>query len=29
MSTTWNLFLEEAPEAFDIVAYDDQGMSIC
>ncbi|PZC76422.1 hypothetical protein B5X24_HaOG204661 [Helicoverpa armigera] len=25
MSTTWNLFLEEAPEAFEVVAYDDQG----
>ncbi|KAJ8714954.1 hypothetical protein PYW08_004935 [Mythimna loreyi] len=25
ISTTWNLFLEEAPEAFEVVAYDDQG----
>ncbi|CAH2043416.1 unnamed protein product, partial [Iphiclides podalirius] len=24
-STTWKLFLEEAPEAFEVVAYDDQG----
>lgn len=26
MCTTWKLFLEEAPEAFQVVAYDDQGM---
>lgn len=25
-STTWKLFLEEAPEAFEVIAYDDQGM---
>ncbi|XP_048479834.1 nuclear pore membrane glycoprotein 210 [Plutella xylostella] len=25
MSTTWKLYLEEAPEAFEVVAYDDQG----
>ncbi|XP_028041164.1 uncharacterized protein LOC114251176 [Bombyx mandarina] len=25
MCTTWKLFLEEAPEAFQVVAYDDQG----
>lgn len=25
MSTTWELYLEEAPEAFEVVAYDDQG----
>ncbi|XP_013180062.1 PREDICTED: uncharacterized protein LOC106126767 [Papilio xuthus] len=24
-STTWKLFLEEAPEAFEVVAFDDQG----
>lgn len=25
MSTTWNLYLEEAPEAFEVIAYDDTG----
>ncbi|CAB3246872.1 unnamed protein product [Arctia plantaginis] len=25
VSTTWKLYLEEAPEAFEVVAYDDQG----
>ncbi|XP_045521900.1 nuclear pore membrane glycoprotein 210 [Pieris brassicae] len=25
MSTTWKLYLEEAPEAFEVVAYDDSG----
>ncbi|XP_059057889.1 uncharacterized protein LOC131851404 [Achroia grisella] len=25
MSTTWKLYLEEAPEAFEVFAYDDQG----
>lgn len=25
MSTTWKLYLEEAPEAFEVVAYDDHG----
>lgn len=25
-STTWKLYLEEAPEAFEVVAYDDSGI---
>lgn len=26
LSTTWNLYLEEAPEAFEVIAYDDSGL---
>lgn len=25
ISTTWKLYLEEAPEAFEVIAYDDTG----